>query len=323
MAVIRVKYKGWKYIVDSSKPLKEGLQIEPPEKRVNPEFLYKYYSLSPYNIDALQNLYLYASHPYELNDKFDCLEYLIDLDSVEDDVIKSYFEKYDHTLKEIEDKIDYFREQFKIAFPISLFSSFGVISLTRNILNPLMWAHYASSNHGFAVKYNPKFFHEKVIGPFPINYQSEWLPIAFKVPILAFLYQTNIKSDVWKHEDEWRFIGAGKDMSTPRFMEQKEFVDNRKFSYRKEAVEEIILGNMFLDRINKFGENGTMVLALTPDAAYGKEKFELLNFIVENNIKTSMIRLKKGSSTFELDTQSVEIHKIDQYSFIMKEVWTE
>jgi len=318
MEKANVDFKGWRYILDNSKPLKEKLRIETPEQIMDPEFLFKYYSLSPYNLDALIKSYLYASHPHELNDDFDCFEHLIDLENADDEIIKSYFKNF-NTIEEIEEKFDYFKDQFKIVFPMSLYSSFGVISLTSNILNPVMWAHYASSNHGFAVKYNSKYFHDKVIGPFPINYQNEWLPIAFNVPSLAFLYLTNIKSDVWRYEDEWRFIGAGEDMSTPRYNEKIEFVTNRKFPYKKGAIEEIILGNMFIDRINKYGENGMKVLALTPDATYGNEKFELLNFIVDNNIKTSMIGLKEGSSTFELDTKKVEIQRIDQYSFIMRE----
>ena len=128
---------------------------------------------------------------------------------------------------------------------------------------------------------------------------------------------------MWEYEDEWRFIGVRKDMSTPRYQESEELKTNRKFHYKKEAIEEIILGNMFLDRINKYGENGAMVLALTPDAQYGKEKFDLMNFIVDNKIKTSRIILKEGSSTFELDTKQVEIQKIDRYTFIMREEWAD
>lgn len=181
-----------------------------------------------------------------------------------------------------------------------------------------MWAHYSSANHGFAIKFKHELFHEKILGPFPLNYQTEWEPIALKSPMLAFLYLTNIKSNVWNYEDEWRFIGTGTNMSTPRFKEEKKFKDNRKFPYDKNAIEEIILGNMFVDRINKYSENGNLVLAFTPDVHYGKEKFDLLHFIVDNNIKTSRIVLKQGSYTFELDTSPVEIQKIDNYSFMMK-----
>lgn len=316
--IITFDYKGWKYRRDTSKENpKEAVSIVPPEEKPIPDSLYKFYSLTPYNLDALQKNYLYASHPYEINDKFDCFKGLIDYDSASDDLIKFYLQIF-HTEAEINEGFAELKKGFKDFFPISLFSGIGVISLTSKILNPLMWAHYASANHGFAVKFNHKHFHEKVLGPFPINYQEEWKPISLNDLMIAFLYITNIKSKVWEYEDEWRFIGTGQNMSFPRYKEEEEFINNRKFKYQNESIEEIILGNMFVDRINKYGENGNLVLALTPDAYYGQEKFDLMDFIVKNQVKTSRIVLKQGSSTFEMDTDPVEIKKIDKYSFMMK-----
>ena len=317
--IVTYDYKGWKYSRDTSKSNpKDAILIVPPEVKPVPDSLYKYYSLTPYNLDALNNYYLYASHPFELNDKFDCFKGLIDYNTAPDELINFYLSIF-HTEAEIKERFYELKQQFKDSFPVSLFSGIGVISLTTKILNPLMWAHYASANHGFAVKFNHKYFHEKVLGPFPINYQEEWEPISLNDLMIAFLYITNIKSKVWQYEDEWRFIGTGQKMSTPRYKEDQEYIDNRKFKYQKDAIEEIILGNMFLDRINKYGnDNGDLVLALTPDVKYGEEKLKLLNFIVDNKIKTTYILLKPRSSTFELDTQIVEIQRIDKYSFIMK-----
>jgi hypothetical protein len=312
------EFKGWKYIHDASKGTpKEGVSIIPLHEKPIPDSFYKYFSLTPYNLDALKNNYLYASHPVELNDKFDCYSDLIDYDSATDHLIVSFLQNF-HTEQEIKERFAELKAWFKIFFPLAIYSGIGVISVTSQIKNTLMWAHYASSNHGFAIKFNHKYFHEKILGPYPINYQAEWKPISLENPMNALMYATNVKSKIWEYEDEWRFIGTGKNMSTPRYREEQEFIDNRKFKYQNEAIEEIILGNMFIDRINKYGENGTLVLALTPDAQYGKEKFELLHFIVNNRVKTSRIVLKQGSSTFELDTSSVEIQKIDNYSFLMK-----
>jgi len=41
-----------------------------------PEYLFKFYSLSNHNIEALINSYFYASHPYELNDILDSSRFL-------------------------------------------------------------------------------------------------------------------------------------------------------------------------------------------------------------------------------------------------------
>ena len=296
------EFKGWKYIHDASKDTpKESVSIIPPHQKPIPDSLYKFFSLTPYNLDALKNNYLYASHPVELNDKFDCYSDLIDYETATDHLIMTFLQNF-HTKQEIIENFAELKTGFKFIFPLAIYSGIGVISLTSKIKNPLMWAHYASANHGFAIKFNHKYFHEKILGPYPINYQFEWEAISLENPMNAMIYATNVKSKVWEYEDEWRFIGTGKDMSTPRYREGKEFIENRKFKYQSKAIEEIILGNIFIDRINKYGENGTLILALTPDVQYGKEKFELLHFIVNNKIKTSRIVLKPGSFTFELDT---------------------
>jgi hypothetical protein len=128
----------------------------------------------------------------------------------------------------------------------------------------------------------------------------------------------NIKSIHWKYEEEWRYIATGRNMSFPRFKDDEEYVNNRKFEYKKEAIEEIILGVRFIHGINKYNCNDTLILANTPDLPNGKEKIELLNFIVENNIQTLRMTPKIGSKTFEVEAKQVTINKIDKHSFQMK-----
>ena len=52
------------------------------KKNYVPESLYKYYSVSnlafKFSVDAFLRHYLFASHPLNLNDKYDCSEDLID-----------------------------------------------------------------------------------------------------------------------------------------------------------------------------------------------------------------------------------------------------
>ena len=317
----RHEFKEWQYVQDTSKKdPKESISIIPDEEKLIPDSLYKLYSLSSYNIDALNKNYIYASHPFELNDKFDCFKGLIDYDSAPDDLIKFYLQNF-HTEQEIKERFIELKEGFRDFFPISLFSGIGVISLTGKILNPLMWAHYASDNHGFAVKFNHKYFHEKALGPFPINYQKEWEPISLEVPMLSFLYLTNVKSKAWDYEDEWRFIGTGKDMSTPGYMEEEQFINNRKFPYPKEAIEEVVLGNMFTDRMKKHFDkkHGKVVLALTPNVAYVEQKAQVLEFICGSGIKASYIYPDVENNTFALKKIGIKLEKIDEYTYLMHE----
>ncbi|WP_430972630.1 hypothetical protein [Sunxiuqinia rutila] len=314
------EFMGWRYVQDTSTNLKAGLQVIPPYERPRPKALYKFYSLSDYNLDALQNGYLYAAHPWELNDKFDCFDGLIDLDTVEDRFVRYYYQIY-HEEIESEEHYNWFKANFRKFFPISLYSGFGIVSLTENIANPIMWAHYASSNHGFALKLKLKHLHDKLLGPFPINYQEEWEPLSLKAPAITFLYLTNIKSKNWEKEEEWRLVGLGKDMSTPGHMEDEEFKNNRKFPYPKEAIEEVLLGNMFTDKMRKHYDEklGTVVLALTPNVAYVEQKAQVLEFIAKNGLQASYTYPDVQNRNFALSQIRIRLEQVDKYTFLMHE----
>jgi hypothetical protein len=68
----------WKYIFDGN-----GFDIIPNEPFEKPQILYKLYALNEDSIDSLTNQYVYATHPSQLNDIFDCNEELLDFDDIE------------------------------------------------------------------------------------------------------------------------------------------------------------------------------------------------------------------------------------------------
>lgn len=310
----------WKYIFDPNKPRNRGLQVIPKDPVKIPDFLFKYYSLSDFNIDALKKNYLYASNKFEMNDDFDCLGQLIDFNDLPDDYIFKFYQGF-HEDNYIYANFEELKKSFPIHKTVNYYGGFGVVSLTENIHSPTMWAHYANSNHGFAVKFNLDNFHERMLGPFPVNYRSEWHPISLKDvdERFALLYMTNIKSADWKYEKEWRYVGIRPYMSFPPHKVEPENIENRKFNYSPKAIEEVILGSRFLNGlVKKDMINNTVLLESDSTVKNVKEKMKLLEFITDNNLKTSRIVLKEGSKTFELDTKPVEIHKIDNNSFQMK-----
>lgn len=72
---------GWKYNVtgDENNLI---MEVIPPKDKLKPlpETLFKIYPLNSNSIDALLNSYIYASHPSEFNDLFDCHKDLIEWD---------------------------------------------------------------------------------------------------------------------------------------------------------------------------------------------------------------------------------------------------
>jgi hypothetical protein len=113
---------------------------------------------------------------------------------------------------------DYYREQ--------VFSSFGVLSLSRTCKNILLWSHYADGHQGYCVGFDTAQLRQLV------NLKRHlWLKAAekmFKVhypednafPKLLFFgvgptmeekmellnKSLSVKSKVWEYEEEWRYI---------------------------------------------------------------------------------------------------------------------
>lgn len=158
---------GRTYAFDPTEPANKRLKVIPKNEIPTPEFLYKYYSLSPLNIDAVQKNYLYASGRFEINDEFDCMEQFVDMRTVSDQFIIDFYKQFKHTEEEIKTNIDDFRKSFPLHKAVDYYGGFGVISLCDNIDSPTMWAHYAR-NKGFAVKFNLNYFHKNMLGPYPV-----------------------------------------------------------------------------------------------------------------------------------------------------------
>lgn len=316
-----IEIDGWQYIFDPSKPVNKGLQVIPKDQIATPDFLYKYYSLSNFNIEALKNNYLYASLRFEMNDDFDCLEQLIDMNGLPDEYIYQFYQKFHEDDDFIKGNFDSLKKSFPKNKAINYYGSFGVVSLSENLYSSTMWAHYANSNHGFAVKFNLENFHERLLGPFPINYRSDWNPIRL-IDVderFAFLYMTNIKSLDWKYEKEWRFIGVRPNMSFPPYLVEPKLVENRKFSYSIEAIDEIILGSRFFNETVKENiERKRLIIEPGLSKMFGTGKRDLLAIITDSNYKTAWMVPKENSKTFELDSRPVEISRIDENLFEVK-----
>lgn len=321
------EHDDWKYISDQSKPDNKSLQIVAPNNELTPQYLYKYYGLSEFSIDAIKNRYIYASCPLELNDPFDSMNLLIDYQNTSEEMITHFYLANGENPEEIKKNLDHFRKRFPKEFALLLYTGMGIVSLTANINHPLMWAHYANAHQGFAIKLNRKIIEEntQLAGPFPMNYQDQWQPFDFNIaPPLAFLYQTNIKHSLWEYEQEYRYVAIGKNMyvadaENETKESRKERRNNRKMQYPPNAIEEIVLGFSFIKGLVKPDcENNICHLELNPDDDKFDAKRELLNFICDNNINTSKISLKEDSNFFELTVTPIRLKKRSEHSFIME-----
>jgi hypothetical protein len=244
---IMSKVYGWDYKFEN-----EQFFINPKEEIVIPDLFYKLYALSNNSVSALTEGYIYVPHPDQLNDVFDCNVELIQFDDIE--VIRHFLNGVIEA-QEIEKLLEKNLKNIQIFvqrhFREILYRKWGVLSLTSDPNNVLMWSYY-NDHKGFCIEFDISNFEFKYFGPFPINYQGKIEAISIKEisTQLATLVQCNIKDEIWSHENEWRLMVVppeGEDFISPNF---HQLFDNmgghdRKMKYSTSAIKSIALGNRF------------------------------------------------------------------------------
>lgn len=245
-------YCGFLYKYDEIK----GYNIV-PKKVVPPSAFFKYYALTEYNVDALTKMYVYATHPKQFNDPFDCNELLIKFDTWKD-VHNLWGDLYDNFRKTYS-SLDAACDESNKAYWNILYKKLGLVSFTSSYDNYQMWALYAQNN-GFCLEFDISKFSFLYYGPFPINY-TENVPCPIHIGDvggnLAMLIQTNIKNLWWKYENEWRLYvpnPAGFDLKCfgneyETRMYNRGDEHDRKFRYPTNALKSVILGPKFFDKL--------------------------------------------------------------------------
>lgn len=263
---------------------------------------FKYYALNSYNVDALTNTYVYASHPCQLNDPLDCAEEIVDFDDAES-VGLLWGPSYIHLREKYGNDDNAILKLSNDAFRTIFYMKCGVLSLSDNCDDISMWSHY-TGHTGFCVELDVFNFPFKTYGPFHINYEKE-LPIAsvreLGVPVAA-LIQTNIKTVCWKHEDEYRLLISnpdGLDMEPFGFyadMYKEMYPDyhDRKYKYPLKCIKSVCLGINFFDKIIQYAINKEVGYVVNDML-----KNKVLSFLSLSKIPTYMLakdglKLKKN-----------------------------
>lgn len=217
-----------------------------------PQTFYKYYALNEYSVDALVNLYIYASHPYQLNDLLDCHKDIVVVDDPSTiKILLSPIEKNARSIYDENGILEFANKTFKTIMS----SKLGVLSLASSCDNEVMWAHYAQNN-GFCLEFDVNEFPFKCWGPFPINYLDE-LP-AYKTSEkgiqIPFLVQCFVKRNVWSYENEWRMLIQSPEGLNMRCYNEyghleegltQPFSYDRKFKYPVTALQSVRLAPHF------------------------------------------------------------------------------
>ncbi len=304
----------WKYIFNEN-----GFEIIPSEPVAKPKILYKLYGISEYSIDSLINQYVYATHPYQFNDIFDCNEELLNFD--DEELIYGYLSKV-IPKKELERLLTTHKSDlpkfFQRIFHATIYRKWGVYSMTGNPNNVLMWSYYGD-NKGFCIEFDISAFPFKYYGPFTINYQPNLEPLSIKQigTYIGVLAQCNLKHDIWDREEEWRLMieaPDGEDMISPTFKVLKDLGGHdRKFTYPLSAIKSIALGNRFLDpdEIREINNN-VLEIDIQENA---ESKSRIIDFIAKNKILT-YVGLRVGLTNIEFRKSSIERIGVNNYKVV-------
>lgn len=294
----------------------------------SPQFLYKHFSMGGHAVDSLINGQLWGSHPFQFNDPFDFHENLINIDS--HSIVATFFREYrNQGAEEVKREFPNYeaaRQYVQRHFAQIVYRKLGVISMSSNPNNLMMWSYYGN-NQGFQVAYDWKQFDFKYYGPFPVNYRRKVKPISvseYGIP-LSILYQSNVKFIRWGHECEWRLlIDKGGDMKSYGIsaLEKLDGMD-RLVSYPKTAVLNISLGNRFFkDReLEKRGQD--LNITLDPVAFKSKDhdssRVRLLNYLADSQMQVN-ICLYHNLNEFEIAFTKGTLSKIENFKFLYKQI---
>lgn len=301
-----------KYYYDEQK----GWYIDYGEDIEVPQTLCKYYALSDNSVDALTNLYVYATHPNQLNDPFDCDVDLIQMDRLED-VQKLLGNLYDVYLNMYGGDVNALMSASAQLFRVVLYRKCGILSLCQSYNSKQMWSLY-TNNNGFCIEFDHKSFPFKHYGPFLIDYretlETKCTSRLGGIPQAA-LYQTNVKTSEWTYEQEWRIL-----ISNPNEADMKSYGESiynfnfgnehdRKFRYPLHSIRSIYLG------IHFFGEDIYTISDNTEwEVMYQTECYQskILDFLVNTNIPTKWA-LKTGLGIMEFI--SIQVLKLNHNSY--------
>ncbi len=292
-------------------------RIKPTDK---PKYLYKYYPLNRNSLSALNSLFLYASHPLQLNDKYDCSEMFVD---VSGHTLAEYLDSYliniyskEQIIELYEKRRDELDSEYLKWEQLRLFRQFGVISMCENYNDILMWAYYAQNN-GFLIKFKTDNLPSHFMGPYPINYVDniEKINSAKKSPILSFLYQSNIKNKLWQNESEWRYVVRDpKGQYHPYYV--KKDIKTRFHYYDISSIAEIHLGYDFILPPETILAGSTLdkeKIKFKTNHLEHKLKRSLLTFITKNDIQC--YRLLKNTKVFKLGRQEITINRLSSHRY--------
>jgi hypothetical protein len=275
-----------------------------------PKTLSKYYALNNNNINAFLNRQFYVSQPENLNDLFDSFIELIDISNIKFEtwkvLLKNDTEEEQQNLASFQNNKTEFLNGIRNALYLLWHSNFGILCMTNNKYNDLMWAHY-TNNSGFLIEFDITKFNNNIFtGPYPINYLPKLETIDFNKSDknLAFMVVGLMKKEIWKYENEYRFFCRPDIKNNLKFTGNLTNTDkgfdlqDRLISYPSESIKKVILAfNFFKGEKIKYQEENIQEVSLIGNDC--TLKMCLLNNIISEKIIVELCEIDKKDFSYK------------------------
>lgn len=186
---------------------------------------YKYLPFTEGSLKILEDSTLKFTHPDDFNDPFDCLpfvdkEKLAEFMLKEPELNKHFREKYETGANYLKNKQKILKEIERNGnnFLSAALKNVGVLCLSKNPKNILMWSHYAKSHTGFVIEFkinltininiNTFDMNEliRMLYPFPVKYSNERPSLDFGDINASLQSGLLTKHSGWDYEEEERVI---------------------------------------------------------------------------------------------------------------------
>jgi hypothetical protein len=268
-----------------------------------PQKLVKYYSANENGLKVLKNGKIWATHPFDFNDPYDCSIQMWDIESFPYNDMKHVIEDFIFFGKNVDLNI---YETRKLYFTLIL-RMIGIYCLNENTKSDLFWGYY--NNHkGYSIEFNTELLNSSFQSiPYKIEYKDfEMIDKIILRPediennefYAKILRWITFKKKAWSHENEWRYL----------FMDINLGNTNRERPFPIDAINEIILGYKFFPQENyeHLDESSTKYFFKSdPEFRYS---IEILKWLFENgNIVVKRVMLKED---FTLVNQRIYIKDI-------------
>lgn len=288
--------------------------VEEKRGKEVPETLMKYYECNEYSYDAIKNNYLWASHPSQFNDPFDCNYKHWAQESFTEENMLSLAYPF---LKDKESKI--FNDPY--SFLDLLLGRIGITCLNSNNgdTEDLFWGYYAN-RHGFAIEFDSfilsqRFHHP----PLEVTYSNFEKVKRIALTSDPYIFQENVikwiiqKKKIWEKENEFRYIFSDCDYFPDLKLGD---INSRKKEYPTKAIKRILLGDKFFENIFPLENSNNNAFIYDHSKSKNQYNYQLLKLLIDK-LQYPVYWMFPGNN-FKLELLPIKLSYFDPLGIIIK-----